>query len=281
MKNNSTAKAINPSQLFLWVVSIFLFFIALGASANPLNWNTKVHSYFTQKEMLSNVLHDISASESTSLVINEQVVDHEINLNHIGTTTGEIFNNLIHRNHLMWYYDEDVLYVYNSDDIVTGTVKLNHLTPGNFAATLESMSVTPHSFKWRIKEKERLLLFSGPRRQVERIMEMAQILDKKQLSNTRAIYKWTDANGMVHLSVSLPEGQIPEQVYDASASEIPWNVNTKNGIRNSNDFDATTAIPPNVQAKQHWLITLNIDTNTLRDEIHSSTNPVTIKYVGN
>jgi type II secretory pathway component GspD/PulD (secretin) len=114
----------------------------------------------------------------------------------------DVFEQIISTYNLVWYYDTHTLYVYNSDEMQTGTIKLQALTVAEFRQSLKDLGIFDVRFSWQASEPDGLIFFSGPQRYVTLVMEMAEVLDSQR--NRLTVYRWKDNDGVTNFSTASP-----------------------------------------------------------------------------
>ena len=88
-------------------------------------------------------------------------------------------NKIAQLNSLIWYFDGNGLYVYNSEEIEKQIINLQYMDTDEFVSTLKDIGIWDNRFYWRSRPAEGIIYISGPPRYMELVTETARLLDEK------------------------------------------------------------------------------------------------------
>ncbi|WP_162596656.1 DUF4124 domain-containing protein [Thiofilum flexile] len=186
--------------------------IPLGHTAS-LPWGDRPYSHFSDQEPLADMLTTLAANEKTPIVVSPQI-KQVISAHFKSRSVKSIFDEVAKTQGLIWYYDKETLYVYKEDEVKTGSVSLQSLTPHEFIDALKRLDIYDDKFKWEVSEVDNLIKLTGPDRLISTVIDNAKLMDS-QASKEKRIYKWKDANGKVHYSSDRP----PSGNWDVKVNE--------------------------------------------------------------
>lgn len=142
------------------------------------DWQQNEYGYFADNEPLSTVLTTFASSVGIPIVISP-----EITSNFSGRIAGvpaiEFLQNISTRYGLIWYFDGLTLFIYNSDEISTILVRLNHIHASSLEKELRNLEVWDEKFPWKITGAGKVILISGPPRYIDIITEVLPSIDVK------------------------------------------------------------------------------------------------------
>ena len=141
-------------------------------------FGTKPYAYYGNDELVSEVLTHFASNYAMPVVISESVK---------GTVNGKIgplnpvafLDKLAKIHNLLWYFDGNTLYVYDSNEIQKEIISLNYMDTDDFRNILIEMGIWDNRFYWRSRPVEGLIYLSGPPRYMELVMQTAKLMDTK------------------------------------------------------------------------------------------------------
>jgi len=137
-----------------------------------------LYSYFGNNETLNSVLSNFAGNYGIPIIITENVTGM-VNGNFGPLTSVEFLDTMAKIHNLIWYFDGNTLYIYNSAEIDKEIISLQFLNTHEFKNTLIDMGIWDNRFYWRSKSNEGLIYLSGPPRYMELVTETARLLDSK------------------------------------------------------------------------------------------------------
>ena len=136
------------------------------------------YAYFANGEAVEEALKSFASNYGIPIIINDQV-DSIVN-GKIGPFPPiEFLDTIARLNNLIWYFDGDTLYIYNSNQIIKTIVNLEYLSINNLKNSLIEMGIWDSRYGWKERPKDGLIYLSGPPRYVELVIETATLLDSK------------------------------------------------------------------------------------------------------
>ena len=151
-----------------------------GQSATPggSGFDARPYAYFGNSEPTADVLRHFASNYSIPVIISDKVS---------GVVSGKIgpldpvafLNKIAQLNSLIWYFDGNGLYVYNSEEIEKQIINLQYLDTDEFVSTLKDIGIWDSRFYWRSRPAEGIIYISGPPRYMELVTETARLLDEK------------------------------------------------------------------------------------------------------
>ena len=142
------------------------------------DFGAKPYAYFGNSEPAADVLKNFAANYSIPVVISPNV-DGVIN-GRIGPLPPvEFLDKVAQLSALIWYFDGNTLYVYNSNEIEKQIINLQYMRTDEFSNTLMEIGIWDSRFYWRARPEEGIIYLSGPPRYMELVTETARLLDAK------------------------------------------------------------------------------------------------------
>ena len=148
-------------------------------------FDARPYAYFGNSEPTSDVLRNFAANYSIPVIISENV-DGVVN-GRIGPLSPvDFLNEVTQLNNLIWYFDGNTLYVYNSNEIQKQILNLQFMEAEEFKKTLIEIGIWDNRFYWKARPQEGIIYISGPPRYMELVTETAQLLDAKSGERQRS-----------------------------------------------------------------------------------------------
>ena len=141
-------------------------------------FNSKPYAYFGNGEPVADVIRNFASNYSIPVVMSEYV-DGIVNGKIGPLPSVDFLDKLAQLNNLIWYFDGNTLYVYNSQEIQKQIINLQFLSAEEFRQTLIDIGIWDNRFYWRAKPEEGLIYLSGPPRYMELVTQTASLLDEK------------------------------------------------------------------------------------------------------
>lgn len=139
---------------------------------------TKPYSYFGDGESINDVLSNFASNYSIPIVISERV-EGTVNGRFGPLTPVEFLDKMAHINNLIWYFDGNTLYLYNSQEIEKEIISLLHISVKEFQQALIDIGIWDNRYYWRANPSDGLIYLSGPHRYMELVTQTAAMLDAK------------------------------------------------------------------------------------------------------
>lgn len=189
---------------------ILLLTLPFNVYALNIQWNQQPYSHYSENEPLNDVIAALMTSQNIPVVTSKSI-ESTVNIDFRSMLPETFFTQLVSAYHLTWYYDGQILYVYNMDEINTGSLKLSHISVSQFSESLTELGILDSRFSWRKSNDDQLVYFSGPERFTSIVMEMAKVLDtakskriERRAASRPTIYRWKDKQGVVRFSTTRP-----------------------------------------------------------------------------
>lgn len=196
-------KRLKPNLgLTICFFAIFIMppFLETGGQCAQLAWKQTPYSHYAQKEKIQDVLTDFFASQGIGVVFSEKV-SGKVSGNFSDEDPGKFFENITDAYNLIWYYDGAAVYVYSAHEMSSRVVNPGYLNLKRFRQNLIDLDIFDPKFALRMVEKERIIYVAGPQRYVELVVQLAEELDAKSMSQRgrndivrvfRLKYAWAD-----------------------------------------------------------------------------------------
>ena len=139
---------------------------------------TKPYAYFGNGEPVADVLRNFASNYGIPIVLSE-FVEGIVNGRFGPLTPVEFLDKMAHINNLIWYFDGNTLYIYNSQEIEKEIISLQYMSAEEFRQTLIDIGIWDNRFYWRAKPAEGIIYLSGPPRYMELVTQTASLLDSK------------------------------------------------------------------------------------------------------
>ena len=147
-------------------------------SKSGQNFNDRPYAYFGNSEPAVDVLKNFASNYNIPVVLSEQI--NSVVNGRIGPLPAVDFLDKMAQLHaLIWYFDGNTLYIYNSDEIQKQIINLQFLDTEQFRKTLMEIGIWDSRFSWRARPEEGIIYISGPPRYMELVTETALLLDQK------------------------------------------------------------------------------------------------------
>lgn len=181
-------------SLFIWLIPNAELFAA------SIQWKQDFYSHFADGQPLEMTLKDLMSNENIP-VIQSKKLKATVNIHLENMPPEEMLNRLAKMYHFVWYYDGQALFINDTSELQTATVKLKYISARIFTVKMKNMDIYDDHYNWRSSEDGGLIYFSGPPRLVSLVMEMAKVYDTEARSS---IYKWVDNRGIPNFSTTPP-----------------------------------------------------------------------------
>ena len=146
---------------------------------------TKPYAYFGNGESVADVLRNFASNYGIPIVLSE-FVKGVVNGRFGPLSPVEFLDKMAHINNLIWYFDGNTLYIYNSQEIEKKIISLQYMSAEKFRQTLIDVGIWDNRFYWRAKPAEGLIYLSGPPRYMELVTQTASLLDSKAGSRQKS-----------------------------------------------------------------------------------------------
>ncbi|MCL6270555.1 type III secretion system outer membrane ring subunit SctC [Sansalvadorimonas sp. 2012CJ34-2] len=142
------------------------------------DFGSRPYAYFGNSEPVSDVIRNFASNYAIPVIISE-AVEGVVN-GRIGPLSPvEFLDKIAQLNNLIWYFDGNTLYVYNSNEIEKQIINLQYLSAEDFRKTLMEIGIWDSRFYWRSRPAEGIIYLSGPPRYMELVTQTASLLDAK------------------------------------------------------------------------------------------------------
>jgi type III secretion protein C len=149
-----------------------------AVQAANVPWRNEKFSYMTRGQSLRDFLRHFGSSQGLTVVVDPAVEGSVVgNYNVMPQNMMEM---LSVQHGLIWYYDGNILYVYQAGQAQSQTIRLNYGTVAQFRQTLVRLNVPDKRYPIKYDAETNTALVSGPKRYVDLINEVAQSLDQKE-----------------------------------------------------------------------------------------------------
>ncbi len=183
--------------------------VAGTAQADPA-WSDRDYSLYLSDQPVNEVIRDLATREGIPVSVDPAATD-TVNARFQQMRAVDVFETLVEAYNLQWHFDGHVLYVEPVESAVTRTIELNSVPVSAFRAKLEQMGVFDERFHWGAMEGAGVVVVSGPERYVERISELAQVVDGRG-QKFDSVYQWVDEHGQTHISSFTPPASVEANV---------------------------------------------------------------------
>lgn len=210
-------------------MTFLLLFVVVPAVAAPVPWKDESYSHYSDAEPLNEMLETLAAVQDIPIVISPEV-DEVVSLHFKGRMPADIFDELVKNYGLIWYYDQEALFVYKESEVQNASVSLKKLSPQEFTNSLKRLQVLDPRFQWKISEVDNIIYFTGPERFVSAVLDMAEVMDARRTAR-RQIYRWRDNKGVMNYSSQDPVGGMGAE-WDIETDEKMPGFDVVNVIKN-------------------------------------------------
>jgi len=145
------------------------------ADAAPVRWRSSTVHIAVEGKDLKDVLRDFTASQGVAASIAGNVQGSVTG--HFDTSPQRFLDTLASTFGFVWFYDGSVLSISSANDITHQVIKLDHASPADLRAALQTMSIDDTRFPIAYDEAAGTALVNGPPQYVQLVMEVAQRLD--------------------------------------------------------------------------------------------------------
>ncbi|OZG74364.1 EscC/YscC/HrcC family type III secretion system outer membrane ring protein [Hahella sp. CCB-MM4] len=168
------------------IVLVILFF---GAQAHGAGWPWAKLSYahYAENEPIRELLQQFASSINTPIVISDKV-QGVVNGNFEKASARDFIDRLAKIHSLLWYYDGQVLYVYDTSEVETDLIHLQSVSSQRLINTLADLGVLDRRFTLRAIVQEGIVMVSGPPRYTQLVREVADILLQSEDNPTNDVY---------------------------------------------------------------------------------------------
>ena len=137
---------------------------------------TTSYAYYSNGAPIQDGLTGFASNYGIPLKISKHI--NNVMNGSVGPLDAVSFINLFSRiNQLVWYFDGNTLYVYNSNEIKTELLNLNFINTTELKNTLTHLKYWDHKFGWIANDKDGFISISGPPRYIELIKNTAKELE--------------------------------------------------------------------------------------------------------
>ncbi|MFK8067899.1 MAG: DUF4124 domain-containing protein [Gammaproteobacteria bacterium] len=176
-----------------------------GSYAADLKWKQTYYSHYADGETLEEVLQDLMYSEKIPVMVSKKI-DTNVNLHLEAMPPAEAFDRLSKTYQFIWYYDNQALFVYDVKELMSATLKLDHISSGQFTDIVKEMGIYDQKYGWEYANDRDVIYFTGPPRLVNLVMEMSEVYDiEKSVISSEIVYRWKDENGVPNFSTRPPK----------------------------------------------------------------------------
>lgn len=165
----------------LFAIFILHPFLDTDGQCAELIWKQTPYNHYAQKENIQDVLTDFFASQGIGVVFSESV-SGKVSGNFSDEDPEQFFTNITDAYNLIWYYDGAAVYVYSAHEMISRVVNPGYLNLKRFRQNLIDLEILDPKFALRMVEKERIIYVAGPQRYVELVVQLAEELDAKSMS---------------------------------------------------------------------------------------------------
>lgn len=158
-----------------WLAASLAFAAAAPAHAAPVRWRSSTVHIAVEGKDLKDVLRDFTASQGVAASIAGNVQGSVTG--HFDTSPQRFLDTLAATFGFVWFYDGSVLTITSANDITHQVIKLDHASPADLRAALQTMSIDDTRFPISYDEAAGTALVNGPPQYVQLVMEVAQRLD--------------------------------------------------------------------------------------------------------
>ncbi len=168
---------------------IVLVILFSGAQAHGAGWPWAKLNYahYAENEPIRELLQQFASSINTPIVISDKV-QGVVNGNFEKASARDFIDRLAKIHSLLWYYDGQVLYVYDTSEVETDLIHLQAVSSQRLINTLVDLGVLDRRFTLRAIVQEGIVMVSGPPRYTQLVREVADILIQSEDNPTNDIY---------------------------------------------------------------------------------------------
>lgn len=204
VKNSEITHPLRSVVSRILLVGISFIPVPAAISAE-IDWRPGTYSHFSNNESLGSVIESLLATQGIPVRVSDKITQ-KVSLRQVDVQPRDMFYNLVKTYQLNWFYDGQLLFVYHGDDVLTATLKLNHLSIPEFMMSARKLNLLDSRFPWTTSNKEQLIYFSGPEEYIDKVFELARAIDNTEKSRSTGVaYRWKDKSGRINLSSFPPE----------------------------------------------------------------------------
>lgn len=182
-----------------------VFLLPMNANAADLKWKQTYYSHYADGETLETVLQDLMYGEEIPVIVSKKIKAN-VNLHLEGMSPAEVFDRLSKTYQFIWYYDNQALFVYNVNELMSATVKLDHISSQKFTEITKEMGIYDQKYGWEFADDRDVIYFTGPPRLVNLVMEMSEVYDtEKPAYQSSIVYQWKDKDGVPNFTTKPPK----------------------------------------------------------------------------
>ncbi|WP_026179688.1 secretin N-terminal domain-containing protein [Hahella ganghwensis] len=217
------------------IISIALL-SATQAWAGGWPWAKLSYAHYAENEPIRELLQQFASAINTPIVISEDV-QGVVNGNFEEALAKDFIDQLAKMHSLLWYYDGQVLYVYDTSEVETDLIHLQDVSSRRLVNTLTDLGVLDWRFTLRAIPGEGIVMVSGPPRYTQLVGEVAEILlsgqqrqahggDKFIVKVFELKHAWADDRTMVVDGQRIPLTGVASSLQAVLGRQIPEKTTT-------------------------------------------------------
>ncbi|OUS25075.1 EscC/YscC/HrcC family type III secretion system outer membrane ring protein [Gammaproteobacteria bacterium 45_16_T64] len=190
-----------------WLLYTFIGVSVLSAStahAQGWRWAKESYAHYAENEPVKDLLQQFGSSINIPVVVSSEVKG-VVSGNFEESPAREFIDRLARIQSLLWYYDGQVLYVYDAGEIETAIIDVKPISSIRLMSTLKKLNVLDQRFDLNIVDEEGIVMVSGPPRYAQLVREISTILlssnadvanDAFEIKVFELRYAWADDREM-------------------------------------------------------------------------------------
>lgn len=156
-------------------IILFLYSMSLMAEADAWPWAKVKYAHYADNEPIQELLQQFASSINAPITVSDKV-SGGVSGNFEETTAIEFLNTISKIHSLMWYFDGQVIYVYDSGEVETALVNMGTASPQRLMNALSRLGVLDKRFRIKTSRNEGIVMVSGPPRYTQLVQEVAEMI---------------------------------------------------------------------------------------------------------
>ncbi|MBF0398466.1 MAG: type III secretion system outer membrane ring subunit SctC [Desulfobacterales bacterium] len=160
-----------------FIIFIILISFPTNLYCGEIPWKKDYFNHVANEEQLKDFLSYLSKTQGFIPVISEKVKG-VVNGKFSNILPKDMFGNITVAFNLIYFFFNNILYIYNSEEIEEKVINLKYITRDTFLTSLKEINIIDDLFPIKAISKENIIIISGPKQYVEIITQLSESLDQ-------------------------------------------------------------------------------------------------------